>query len=384
MISPSEIKKKAEKLYATFLASTITGDPFFPYAFPIGAEPKDYMARKKAVTELINASSEVVGYGYSLTLKQRRTRDYAEQSFPCKICIETETDYLKLLKKEKAFSRFKADTALIQSNMPELQQWICRNPLQVAENHGSWPNLIKVCRYFINSPQPDLYIRELPIAVHTKFVEQNKKVLRSLLEELLPADQLESVEAGQKYAFEKRFSLRYPESLIRLRILDLDIQQKYGFPTADISVVISDFNRLQLGTPRCFITENMLPFLTLPPLTNSIAILGEGYALSRLRNAAWLSHCPIFYWGDMDIDGFTMLSQMRSHFPQTQSVMMNPQTYERFQNFAVKVEVRNAEAIAHLTPEEQVLYTYLAQQRQRLEQERISQGHVNQLLQNLL
>ena len=267
--------------------------------------------------------------------------------------------------------------------MPELQQWICRNPLQVAENHGSWPDLIKVCRYFINHPQPDLYIRELPIAVHTKFVEQNKKVLRSLLEELLPAAQLESVEAGQNYAFEKRFSLKYPESLIRLRILDPDIQKKYGFQTADMSVVISDFNRLQLGTPRCFITENMLPFLTLPPLTNSIAILGEGYALSRLRNAAWLLQCPIFYWGDMDIDGFTMLSQMRSHFPQTQSVMMNPQTYERFQSFAVKVDVRNAEAIAHLTPEEQALYTCLAQQQQRLEQERISQGHVNQLLQNL-
>lgn len=385
MISPSEIKQKAEKQYARFLSSTITGDPFFPYSFPVGALPKDYMVLKKAVTELMNASSEGIGYGYSLTLKGRKTRDYGEQSLPCKICIETETDYLKLLKKEKAFLRFKADVALIQSSMPELRQWICRNPLQVTENHGSWLDLIKVCRYFINNPRPNLYIRELPIAVHTKFVEQNRKVLRSLLEELLPADQLELVEAGQNYAFEKRFSLRYPESLIRIRILDPDIQQKYGFQTADMSVVISDFNRLRLGTPRCFITENMLPFLTLPPLTNSIAILGEGYALSRLRNAAWLLHCPIFYWGDMDIDGFTMLSQMRSHFPQTQSVMMNPQTYERFQNFAVKVDVKadvkNAEAIAHLTPEEQALYTYLAEQRQRLEQERISQGYVNQHLQ---
>ena len=78
-----------------------------------------------------------------------------------------------------------------------------------------------------------------------------------------------------------------------------------------------------------------------------------------------------------------MLSQMRSHFPQTQSVMMNPQTYERFQNFAVKVEVKNAEAIAHLTPEEQALYTHLAQQQQRLEQERISQSYANQFLQHL-
>ena len=217
--------------------------------------------------------------------------------FPCKICIETETDYLKLLKKEKAFSRFKADVALIQSNMPRLQPWICRNPLQVTENHGSWPDLIKVCQYFISHPKPNLYIRELPIAVHTKFVEQNKRVLRSLLEEILPADQLEPVEAGQSYSFERRFSLKYPESLIRLRILDPDLQQKYGFQTADISVVISDFNRLQLGTPRCFITENMLPFLTLPPLTNSIAILGEGYALSRLKKRSLAVALPHFLLG---------------------------------------------------------------------------------------
>ena len=171
MISPFEIKKKAEKRYATFLASAITGDPFFPYSFPVGAKPKDFMVLKKAVSELINGSREVIGYGYSLTLKRRKTRGYVEQSLPYKICIETETDYLKLVKKEKAFSRFKADVALIQSNMPRLQPWICRNPLQVTENHGSWPELIKVCQYFINHPKPDLYIRELPIAVHTKFVE---------------------------------------------------------------------------------------------------------------------------------------------------------------------------------------------------------------------
>ena len=60
----------------------VTGDPFFPYDFPIGALPKDYMALKKAVTELIDGSNEVVGHGYSLTLKRRKTRDYGEQSLP--------------------------------------------------------------------------------------------------------------------------------------------------------------------------------------------------------------------------------------------------------------------------------------------------------------
>lgn len=126
-----------------------------------------------------------------------------------------------------------------------------------------------------------------------------------------------------------------------------------------------------------------MPFLTLPSLDNSIAIFGSGYANQLLKNIAWLAKCPIFYWGDMDVDGFKILAQLRSHFPQTQSLMMNRQTYDAFQSFAVTVKPQVPEVLDCLSVPEQALCHYLAVQGLRLEQERIRQETVNTCLTQL-
>ncbi|MGA9378574.1 MAG: Wadjet anti-phage system protein JetD domain-containing protein, partial [Phormidium sp.] len=261
---------------------------------------------------------------------------------------------------------------------------LVHNPLKVIEYSDRWDDLLKVCQYFQQNPKPNLYIRELPIQVHTKFIEQNQKIIRSLLEVIIPVEYLVSIEGENNFTFEKRFSLKYSEPLIRLRLLDESLKVKYGFPVADISIPLSEFRQLNLDIHHCFITENLMNFLTLPPLENSLAIFGSGYAIQTLKTARWLSHCPIFYWGDLDVDGFKILSQLRSYFPQAISIMMDMITFETFHEFAVSVVVANAENLPHLTSEEKILYTHLALHQKRLEQERISQDYANQFLRNLM
>jgi hypothetical protein len=51
-----------------------------------------------------------------------------------------------------------------------------------------WADILRVCRYFQLHPRPNLYLRELPIKVHTKFIEEHKGILRELLEIVLPED----------------------------------------------------------------------------------------------------------------------------------------------------------------------------------------------------
>lgn len=317
-------------------------------------------------------------------METRRTQKYGLQSLPKRISIDTEKDYLKLIKKEKEAAQFRLDIDLIQAKIPQLYGWLCCNPLKVIEHSDHWNDLLKVCQYFQQNPKPNLYIRELPIQVHTKFIEQNQRILRSLLEAILPVDQLVSVEGEREYTFEKRFTLKYREPLIRLRLLDQSLKVKYGFPAADISLPASDFRQLNLDIHCCFITENLINFLSLPPLENSFAIFGSGYAVQTLKTCMWLLQCPIFYWGDLDLDGFKILSQLRSYFPQTISIMMDVTTFETFQEFAVSVVGAIAETLPHLTSEEKTLYTHLAFHQKRLEQERISQDYANQFLQNLM
>ena len=382
MINPNKIEEKARKKYPDFLSATVTGEAFFPFSLPRGKLPADYATLNREVPALLAQSKHKRGYGYTVELRSRNHRQYGQQSLPDKIYIESDRDYLKLLKKEKEFSQFKQDTALIRSELPELNSWIANHPLSIVKHSGQWPSLIKVCQYFQQNPKPNLYIRELPVQVHTKFVEQNKPILRSLLEKILPKYQLDELASSKDYGFEQQFSLKYPESLIRLRTLDPDLKSKHSFPASDLSLSVSDFNQLQLAPSPCIIAENIMTFLTLPYVQSGFAIFGSGYAVNRLKNANWLQQCPIFYWGDMDVDGFKILSQMRSHFNHTQSVMMDRATFDQFQSFAVSVSAR-IETLAYLTPAEQELYAYLVFQHKRLEQERIDQAYVNQYFQHL-
>lgn len=383
MIDPSQILQKAEQRYSAFLSSILIGENFFPREFSIGNLPKDYLALRDAVTQLINNSKQNLGYGYVVDLETRRTQKYGLQSLPKQIRFDTEQDYLKFIKKENEVAKFKVNIDLIQTTIPQLHDWLSCNSLKVIEYSDRWHNLLKVCQYFQQNSKPNLYIRELPIQVHTKFIEQNQRILRSLLEEILPVNQLVSVEGEREYTFEKRFSLKYREPLTRLRFLDNSLKNKYGFPATDVSIPTSEFRQLNLEIHRCFITENLMNFLTLPYLENSFAIFGSGYAVQNLKTVSWLSDCPIFYWGDLDTDGFKILSQLRSYFPQTTSIMMDIATFRAFDEFAVSVEGAIAGTLPYLTPEELTLYTHLASHQKRLEQERISQNYVNRFLQNL-
>lgn len=382
MISPEKIRQKAQKQYKALLRATVLEESFFPFDLPVGSIPRTYPELQASVTKLINHSKAKKGFGYTVRLEPKNTRKFGLQSLPQKIFIENETDYLKLIDQERAFAHFQSDIALIQSTIPELSAWVGRYPLKIVAHHDNWPDLLKVCQYFQKNLKPNLYIRELPIMVHTKFIEENKGIIRSLLEHILPKDTQRSVDR-ETLTFEQQFSLRYNEPLVRFRILDSALQQKYGFPFADFSLTLSDFQQLQIGTPHCFITENLMSFLTLPMIKSSVAIWGKGHAVSMLKSIDWLKDCSIFYWGDMDVEGFEILAQMRSHFPQTQSILMDAATYEAFADFAVANTKPVVIAPTPLTPAEASLYTHLSTTQKRLEQERITQAYVNQFLQNL-
>jgi hypothetical protein len=382
VINPTQIHQKSEQRYSSFLASIIAEENLFPIEFAIGSLPKEYLDLSLAVNLLINKSKQQTAYGYTLELETRKMHKHGSQSLPKRISIGTEKDYLKLIKKEKEVLQFRADIELIRNKIPALEQWICQNPLKVVEYSDRWNELLKVCQYFQHTPKPNLYIRELPIQVHTKFIEQNQRIIRSLLEAILPSEHLGSVDGEKENIFEKRFLLKYREPLIRLRLLDRTLKVKYGFPANDFSLPISEFNQLTLEGHHCLITENLMNFLTLPNLENSFAIFGSGYAVQGLKSTEWLSSCPIFYWGDLDTDGFKILSQLRSYFPHVISIMMDLKTFKTFQEFSVPVPAASLENLQHLTSEEANLYTHLVTHQTRLEQERINQDYANQILDN--
>lgn len=380
MINPSDIQKKATKLYSTFLTCLINQETFFPLPFPVGKPPQDYLELTNSLRELLEQSKEKLNYGYTVIWKKTQMRKFGEQSIPEQIFVETESDYLKLLKKEREVKQFKQNVDLILTELPQLKDWLVAHPLEVVKYASEWMDLIKVCHYFIEYPQPNLYMRELPIKVHTKFIENYQVIFTSLLEFLLPPDLINDVNDSER-KFEKRFSLKYDEPLLRVRILDQNILLKYHLPFTDFSIPISQFQKLNWGNHRWLITENKMPFLTLPSLENTIALWGSGYKVQILKSVEWLSQADLFYWGDLDVDGFKILAQLRSYFPRVKSLMMDQKTLTTFTDYiGTDSSGSKTKNLPNLTANEQDILSDLSQFQKRLEQEQISQDYVNQYL----
>ncbi|MGB5929168.1 MAG: DUF3322 domain-containing protein [Cyclobacteriaceae bacterium] len=88
---------------------------------------------------------------------------------------------------KKEFGRFHEDVALILREFPTLQAYLQSYPRCVIEHHGGWQDIVTVCKWFAIHHQPHTYyIRELPIPVHTKFIEEKKGISHSLLDEVAP------------------------------------------------------------------------------------------------------------------------------------------------------------------------------------------------------
>lgn len=330
MISPEQLRKKLDRIYQSFLGEWVKEtEGFFPVYIPVGKIPKkDYLALREGILAL---KTDAEKWNYELLFETKTLRTLGEKTYPTQIIIPNQDALLSILKKQTEFTTFQNNVELLRKHLPQLEDWLGDNVKLLLKYHDVWVNLIKVCEYFIIHPKPDCYIRELPIEVHTKFVESYKPILSVLLDELLPSDSV--VDTEKK--FEKRYGLRYNEPLVRIRILDDRICSEHSFPFADMSIQLSDSIANPIHATNCMVIENKMTFLALPQLTNTIAIWGQGKRASTLRHLTWLKQVNIYYWGDLDVDGFIILSKLRSNFPHVASFMMDETTYNSFEKYSV-------------------------------------------------
>lgn len=124
-------------------------------------------------------------------------------------------------------------------------------------------------------------------------------------------------------------------------------------------------------------------FLTLPLMASTVAIWsGGGFNIGYLKNATSLLKKKIIYWGDIDAHGFQILHQLRSYYPQVQSVMMDRETFDAFSVYAVNGSRNKTEQLSLLTDIENKLFQYLKtlETNNRLEQEKIPQAYVEDCL----
>lgn len=133
------------------------------------------------------------------------------------------------------------------------------------------------------------------------------------------------------------------------------------------------------------ICENRDSALWFKPVADGVAVQGDGMAgAGIIGTIPWVARAScVLYWGDIDRQGFEILSKYREGGLDVQSLLMDHATYERYQRFGTNVDKYGrqiapkpeARALAGLTEDENNLYLQLCSPDfagpRRLEQERI-------------
>lgn len=268
MITLPELRRKAARCYPTVLAAYLTGQEIFP--LPVrGSKTLDRSHGSEHLyaqqAELLQQAKSRTGTGYSLNLKFNRKIRQSEIS---SIYFETAADLLGFIGKEEEYAQFQRDAALIRVTVPALAEYIARRPLLVVEQAGRWPELLRVCRFFQECPQPRQYVRSLPLALPTKFVERNQSALRGLLDFLIP-----QFIRQEETDFFRRFHLFVEEPSIKLRFLDAALRLHPA--VSQLSVWGSEFRQLHLPVERVYIIENLTSFLSFPAVPGGLALWGR-------------------------------------------------------------------------------------------------------------
>lgn len=388
MIGPKQIEAKALRWWPEVLRAYLNKEELFPRDIPridktggrAGLDDFDRIREEQAA--LIPKD----GQHYTLHWREVDSRSLGRNRFIERISVDSLKQYLRLTGLDLEYGEFLGAVRLIRSSLPALRDWLVEHPLKVLEYSEDWPWLLAVAHYFLNDHERDrYYIREIPLSLPTKFIEERRKIIASLLDAVLPPGAIDAAYRGVR-GFERRYGLKHQQPLVRMRVLDPAIAEDYFSGVDDMSLPLDRFAVLDLPLSRVIVLENktnysnLMNFLTLPDLAGTAGIFGSGFHAGSLGGVAWLHGVELLYWGDLDAHGLQIVNQLRSYFPHLRTFLMDRATLELLPEYHTKATPSNAMELPHLHPEELALYDYLNDGKIRLEQERVPQPLVRAAL----
>jgi hypothetical protein len=222
--------------------------------------------------------------------------------------------------------------------------------------------LIAVVRWLADHPDSGLSARQLPVeGVDTKWLERRRRLVDPLVEALSGRPGLGLAREPQRF---------------RVRLLD----DAMACPLRDFTASPAELAALELTPDWVIVCENLASVLSLGPLPGCVAVHGLGQDVVELGPVPWIAAARVLYWGDLDSHGFRILAQARKTWPQTESILMDEATLERFLPLAVPEPVPHKGPIGYLTAAEGAALSRLRQGDLRLEQERVGRAYADQAI----
>ena len=254
----------------------------------------------------------------------------------------------------------------LRQELPAAISWMLDYPRRIQER-GFFPGCLALGKAFLAGIEPGQYLREIQAeGVDTKFMERDMLLTRSLWNVLNP-DRPAANEVELRELWQTR-QVDTPD--VGVRVLD---EQLGWYGVTKFFLSVDEAAKCRLPVRRVFITENKVNGYRLPLLAESIVLFGMGYGVIELaRKAVWLHATEVIYWGDLDSNGFDILSQLRAELPGVRSMLMTPELWTRYPE-AVVADKGDCQRIPdRLTVREKQAWAMGREHHARLEQERIA------------
>lgn len=217
------------------------------------------------------------------------------------------------------------------------------------------------------------YLRALPvIIVDTKFIENNLRIIESVAAAVIDEaiadvgllNWLHCKDKPKDWLLIKPLCRQTKAALggVPLLRLSSDTLLDYELPAKNILIIENEQSCLSLSEE----------------IPDTIAVAGGGKNLIWMR-AAWLATKKVAYWGDIDSEGLSILSDARSKLSTITPLMMDIETVENYQERMVAEPDSVLKEPVALTERESVLFRQLRSEKyanKRLEQERLPMEYI--------
>jgi hypothetical protein len=309
------------------------------------------------------------------------------EDVPSQIEIKSWSVLLKYLSKRNEYEAYLKNRMYILTYFPALLKWTKINYNTIVMEDGNWEDILKVCQFIyirydilkINDPRfPFAHketlssFRDLPLTLKNPFIENKKNLIEKILEAILPKNKIDYTSNN----FFIKFGLFIPDRRIHFRILDDAINNSSFLNCKDLTIPLKDFNTLEShfqSITNILIIEKEIPFYTTNNLNNTISILRNGYDIRYLNQIKWFHKFNIYYWGNIELLNYKILSHFREFFPKTKSILMDKSTLTSFKHF-IEIDL-NKESFDEglLTIEEKgaIELIYNESNHQKIDQEKI-------------
>jgi hypothetical protein len=370
-----------EKQYIPYLKNKVLGDSFQPIVLRGGKnKPETTAALHQLIKLFQDHEKHQHNKGWLIEWETWTSKKLGSQQWPSTIKVTTEEDFLYLIKKEKEIASFDKQLEQLLKWNPEIRSWLANKPKLVLELQIAWPGICSVVDHLLKYDVANHYIRSIPVPVHTKFIEQYKKIIHSILHHL-NKERFPSSEAD----LEEALLLKKKPFLFPVRWLDENLSEQFTAGMQIFAVPVSYLKNQRWPVEKVILVENETNLYLLPSLPGTISICSYGKALHLLKEIGFLHHARLYYWGDMDEQGFNMLNDIRYYYNHAISLFMDDKTLSHHQaELDIRTIPYKKKELSLLQPHERSAYELLLVNNQWLEQERLQQAYVQEQLKKII